>query len=47
MTISLAGVSNQFRRLSSYGELTNIAVGVKHKAKSEKQSVFFMDRRHE
>ena len=47
MTISLAGVSNQFRAISSYGELTNIAVGVKNKAKSEKRSVFFMDRRHE
>jgi diguanylate cyclase (GGDEF)-like protein len=45
MTISMAGVTNQNRAISSYGELTNIAVGVKHKAKEEKRSNFVLDRR--
>jgi diguanylate cyclase (GGDEF)-like protein len=45
MTISMAGVTNQFRPLTSYGELSNIAVGVKIKAKQERKSVFIMDRR--
>ena len=45
MTISMAGVTNQVRPISSYGELTNIAVGVKAKAKQLKQSVFILDRR--
>lgn len=45
MTISMAGVTNQIRPISSYGELTNIAVGVKIKSKQEKVSNFLMDRR--
>lgn len=45
MTISMAGVSNIFRPISSYAELTNIAVGVKRKAKSEMRSNFVLDRR--
>lgn len=45
MTISLAGVSNVIRDISSYAELTNIAVGVKEKAKQTKGSVFILDRR--
>jgi diguanylate cyclase (GGDEF)-like protein len=45
MSISLAGVTNQFRPISSYGELTNIAVEVKTRAKMEGKSVFFLDRR--
>jgi len=45
MTISLAGVTNQFRKISSYGELTNIAVGIKEKAKEIKKSSFILDRR--
>jgi diguanylate cyclase (GGDEF)-like protein len=45
MTISMAGVTNQDRPISSYGELTNIAVGVKIKAKQEKKSNFILDRR--
>lgn len=45
MTISLAGVTNVHRPIASYGEVTNIAVGVKHKAKMEKRSVFILDRR--
>ncbi len=45
MSISLAGVSNQIREITSYAELTNIAVGVKTKAKETKGSVFILDRR--
>lgn len=47
MSISLAGVTNQFRQISSYGELTNIAVEVKSRAKLENKSVYFVDRRRE
>ncbi len=46
MSISLSGVTNQFRPITSYGELTNIAVEVKTRAKLEGKSVFFVDRRH-
>lgn len=45
MSVSMAGVSNQVREISSYAELTNIAVGVKTKAKETKGSVFILDRR--
>ena len=45
MTISLAGVTNQCRPISSYAELTNIAIGVKHAVKAEKKSNFILDRR--
>ncbi len=45
MSISMAGVSNQIRDISSYAEVTNIAVGVKEKAKQTKGSVFVLDRR--
>lgn len=45
MTISLAGITNQFRKITSYGELTNIAVGIKHKAKEIRKSNFLLDRR--
>lgn len=45
MTISLAGVTNQFRDISGYGELTNIAVGVKQKVKELQKSTFILDRR--
>lgn len=45
MSISMAGVSNQIRDITSYAELTNIAVGVKEKAKQTKGSVFVLDRR--
>lgn len=45
MTISMAGVTNQLRPLSSYAELTNIAVSVKAKAKQEMKSNFVIDRR--
>lgn len=46
MTISMAGITNQSRVISSYAELTNIAVGVKRKAKEEKISNFVLDRRN-
>ncbi|MCX5666580.1 MAG: diguanylate cyclase [Candidatus Omnitrophica bacterium] len=45
MTISMAGVTNQLRPISSYAELTNIAVSIKVRAKQEKKSNFMMDRR--
>ncbi|MCX5695030.1 MAG: GGDEF domain-containing protein [Candidatus Omnitrophica bacterium] len=45
MTISLAGVSNEDRPISSYGEVTNIAAEVKKKAKAIESSVFVMDKR--
>ena len=45
MTVSMAGVTNQFKAISGYAELTNIAVGVKRKAKSENKSNFILDRR--
>ena len=45
MTISMAGVTNQLRPVSSYAELTNIAVSIKAKAKQEKKSNFILDRR--
>ncbi|MCX5667933.1 MAG: diguanylate cyclase [Candidatus Omnitrophica bacterium] len=46
MTISMAGVTNQLRPVSSYAELTNIAVSIKVKAKQEKKSNFILDRRN-
>ena len=46
MTISMAGVTNQLRPVSSYAELTNIAVSVKVKTKQEKKSNFVLDRRN-
>jgi len=45
MTISLAGVTNEQREITSYGEVTNIAAEVKKKAKAVEGSVFVMDRR--
>jgi len=45
MTISLAGVSNQYRHIDGYGELTNIEVGLKKKAKESAKSIFILDRR--
>lgn len=45
MTISMAGVTNQLHPISSYAELTNIAVGVKTKAKQAKKSNFILDKR--
>lgn len=45
MSISLAGVTNQYRDISSYAELTNIAVSVKSKVKQIQKSTFLLDRR--
>jgi GGDEF domain-containing protein len=46
MAISMAGVTNQLRPVSSYAELTNIAVSIKVKAKQEKKSNFILDRKN-
>lgn len=45
MTISLAGVTNKDRPISSYGEVTNIAAEVKKKAKQVSGSYLIIDRR--
>jgi len=45
MTISLAGVSNEFRPVTSYAEVTNIAADLKKKAKATGGSVFVIDKR--
>ncbi|MDD5246632.1 MAG: diguanylate cyclase, partial [Candidatus Omnitrophica bacterium] len=45
MTISLAGVTNQHRKINSYAEVTNIAAEVKKKAKAIGGSTFVMDKR--
>ena len=47
MTISLSGVGNEHRTITSYGEVTNIAAEVKKKAKSIESSVFVMDQRRD
>ncbi|MBU1726287.1 MAG: diguanylate cyclase [Candidatus Omnitrophica bacterium] len=47
MTISLAGVTNAHRVITSYGEVTNIAAEVKKKAKAVEGSVFVIDIRKE
>lgn len=45
MTISLAGVTNENHPIESYGEVTNLAVSVKQKAKAAKKSNFALDLR--
>jgi diguanylate cyclase (GGDEF)-like protein len=45
MTVSLAGVSNENRQITSYAEVTNIAAEVKKKAKEIGKSVFIIDKR--
>ncbi|NQU73925.1 MAG: HAMP domain-containing protein [Candidatus Omnitrophica bacterium] len=45
MALSLAGVSNEKRALTSYGEITNICAEVKKKAKAVPQSIFVLDER--
>ncbi|MBU2102655.1 MAG: diguanylate cyclase response regulator, partial [Candidatus Omnitrophica bacterium] len=45
MTISLAGVTNVHRTITSYGEITNIAAEIKKKAKREGRSCFIVDQR--
>lgn len=46
MTISLAGVTNEHREITNYGEVTNIAAEVKKKAKATDGSAFVIDKRH-
>jgi GGDEF domain-containing protein len=45
MSISLAGVTNQYKNISNYAELTNIAIGVKRKVKQLEKSNFLLDKR--
>ena len=45
MTISLAGITNAHRTITSYGEVTNIAAEVKKKAKAIEGSIFVVDKR--
>ena len=45
MTISLSGITNAHRTISSYAQVTNIAAEVKRKAKSIGGSVLVMDKR--
>jgi len=45
MTISLAGVSNEYRRITGYAEVTNIAAEIKKKAKKLEKSCFVLDQR--
>lgn len=45
MSISLAGITNQYKPISSYAELTNIAVGIKRKVKELEKSNFLIDKR--
>jgi len=47
MTISLAGVTNEYRAITSYAEVTNIAAEVKKKAKQECRSCFVLDQRRD
>ena len=45
MTISLAGVSNMTRPITSYAQVTNIAAEVKKAAKKIQKSILVLDRR--
>ncbi|MFO8052578.1 MAG: diguanylate cyclase [Candidatus Omnitrophota bacterium] len=45
MSISLAGVTNQHREIETYAEVTNIAAGIKKKAKNHLGSCFVIDKR--
>jgi len=47
MGITLSGVSNEHRNITSYGEVTNIAAEVKKKGKSIGKSTFVMDQRRD
>lgn len=47
MAISLAGVTNAYKPLTSYAEVTNICADVKKKAKATPESVFVLDKRIE
>ena len=45
MSISLSGVTNEHRDITSYTEVTNIAAEVKKKAKAAETSIFVIDQR--
>jgi hypothetical protein len=45
MSVSLSGVSNENRGITSYAEVTNIAAEVKKKAKANQGSIFVLDQR--
>ncbi|MDD5495877.1 MAG: diguanylate cyclase [Candidatus Omnitrophica bacterium] len=45
MTISMAGVTNEQRKITSYPEVMDIAAGIKKKAKALEKSVFVIDKR--
>jgi len=47
ISVSLAGVTNAHRVISSYAEVTNIAAEMKRKVKSVDTSVFAMDQRRD
>jgi len=47
MGISLAGVTNQYRELKSYGEITNICAEIKKKVKEKEGSAYHIDKRKE
>ena len=47
MSISMIGVSNRIRKITSYSQITNIAADLKKAAKKLKKSNFLMDRRKE
>jgi diguanylate cyclase (GGDEF)-like protein len=47
MTISMVGISNIRREITSYSQITNIAAELKKAAKQYKKSNFLMDRREE
>ncbi|MDD5085737.1 MAG: HAMP domain-containing protein [Candidatus Omnitrophica bacterium] len=45
MSVSLAGVSNEYKTFNNYVEITNVLPELKHQAKAIGGSCFFMDRR--
>jgi len=45
MTISLAGITNEIRPFTSYGEVTNVAAEMKKKAKNTEGSCLVIDQR--
>jgi diguanylate cyclase (GGDEF)-like protein len=45
MTISLSGVSNEHRNITTYAEVTNIAAEIKKKVKQVGKSCFILDQR--
>jgi len=47
MSVSLSGVTNAIRPITSYAEVTNIVAGVKKKAKAIEGSAFVLDKREE